>query len=157
MDQLTTRVGTPQGENLGFIQTFRVTHQDGSQIEEEVYRQRLCELLGAVFAQRSENDPLNALVLAANLDWREINVLQAYRNLYLQLGGNISRNVVNQAFLQYPAIAEIFVKSSECSSHLIRATVIQVIVERFLPQVRQHYLDTLHPVQEINHDLAFIC
>ena len=156
VDQLTTRVGTPQGENLGFIQTFRVTHQDSRQIEENVYQQKLCELLGAVFAQRSENDPLNALVLAANLDWREINVLQAYRNLYLQLGGNVSRNVVNQALLKYPAISRnfceifrmLFAPDSRYGDPSHRREVL-------LPQVRRHYLDTLHPVQEINHDLAF--
>ena len=156
IDQLTTRIGTPAGDNLGFIQTFRVTNQDGSRIDEECYRKGLCELLQAVFERRSENDPLNALVLAAALDWRQINVLQAYRNLYLQLGGNLSRAIVNQALLQYPFLSRtlcelfqmLFAPESRYGEPGYRRQVL-------LPQHRQRYLDGLQQVQEVNHDLAF--
>lgn len=157
VDQLATRIGTPDGEhNLGFLQTFRVTHSDGRRIDEETHRAGLTGLLTAVFERRTENDRLNALVLTAGLSWREVNVLQAYRNLYRQLGGNLSRNVLNQALLQHPAMSRLlfeafhtrFSPESRFGDAAYRGQVLW-------PQVQQRFREGLQHVQEVNDDLVF--
>lgn len=107
IDQLTARIGKNHSTH-GFIQSFRVTHAiTGKPIHNHPAVPQIEELLLKVFHNKTENDPLNALCLYAKLDWRALNVIQTYRNLYLQLSSSYSREKINETLLKYPDISRI--------------------------------------------------
>lgn len=65
----------------------------------------LLESIQAVMAGQVENDALNQLCVLAGLHWKEIDVLRAYRNYYLQLEQHTSRESVHHAFINNPNAA----------------------------------------------------
>jgi glutamate dehydrogenase len=112
IDQLTSRIGN-EDTTRGFIQSFRVLDQSHKKINEHEIKHILQELLTKIFTQDTANDPLNALVITAKLNWEEINILQMLRNYYCQLSPNHSREKVNQTLLKYNTIAQQLVSYFE--------------------------------------------
>jgi NAD-specific glutamate dehydrogenase len=55
-----------------------------------------------VLQDRSEDDYINTLVLKAKLNFREINILALYRNLYLQTRPAYDRHRITAALSKYP-------------------------------------------------------
>ncbi len=155
VDQLTTHVeiGT---HTIGFIQSFRAQDSKRQKIDEHRFNMLLGHLFVAVFNGRTENDVLNALVLTAELSWRQINLLQLYRNFYLQLQSSFSRDKVNATLLAYPAISKTlfqyfeskFSLSSEFGDIEYRQSVL-------LPQIRQNLMQQLQLVKVISDDMIF--
>lgn len=60
-----------------------------------------------------ENDILNRLTLLAGLDWRAIDLLRAYCNYYLQLGGRFGRGRVYQALLANHSVVQLLYRYFE--------------------------------------------
>jgi len=102
-DELTTRVGEGDGV-VGYIHSFRVGKADRTMITDGDTIHRLLVLLKAVFLQHTENDPLNRLVIEAGLSWREVNVMQTYRNLLIQLKCSVSSEKINRIWLAHPMV-----------------------------------------------------
>ena len=57
-----------------------------------------------------ENDDFNRLVLRANLGWREVAILRAYRKYLRQIGFTFSQAYTEQALSANPAIAKKLVE-----------------------------------------------
>ncbi len=153
IDQLTTRIGNEE-QTLGYIQSFRVTRREGNGINEQRFKKLLEEIVQEVFQERTENDPLNELALLAELDWRAINMLQLYRNLYLQLGDPYSRETVNQTLLKHPGCAGILYDVFSC-----RFSPEQAYGRRdyrkeiLLPKKRQEFQERLQKVKDVSEDV----
>jgi len=112
-DELTTRVAEGAGDGsgyVGYIHSFRVGKADRSMITDGDTVNRLLGLLKAVFIQQAENDPLNRLVIESGLSWREVGVIQTYRNLLLQLKGAFSREKINRICLAHPAVSHALIQ-----------------------------------------------
>ncbi|MBF0237836.1 MAG: NAD-glutamate dehydrogenase [SAR324 cluster bacterium] len=155
IDQLTVRIGDYQ-HTLGFLQTFRVQSLDEKRIDEEKFHHLLGTLLVKVLNQATENDPLNALALNVGLNWRSINVLMAYRNLYLQLGASVSRQKIHNALLSHPRstrmLFELFeTRFSPDDGYGSREYRQEILV----PELKQHFLDSLADVEDVEEDLVF--
>lgn len=58
---------------------------------------------------RMENDSLNRLVLTAQMNWRHIIVLRAYVRYIRQMNNPFSREYIEQALTEYPAIAALII------------------------------------------------
>ncbi|BCX89665.1 glutamate dehydrogenase [Methylomarinovum tepidoasis] len=71
---------------------------------------RVISLLDAVLAGRCDDDSLNELVLAADLDWRQIGMLRAYRNYWFQLGQPYGAARFRQVLLQHRDITRLLVE-----------------------------------------------
>lgn len=54
-----------------------------------------------------EDDSLNQLVSHAGLGWREVGLIRAYCNYYLQLGGRVGRSRLYQALLNETAVTQL--------------------------------------------------
>ncbi|WP_457798009.1 NAD-glutamate dehydrogenase domain-containing protein [Methylocystis sp. S23] len=80
-----------------FIRSFLISAGDGARLQRS--KPRILEALTALLSGEAEDDPLNALILLAELSWREIGVLRTYCNYYLQLGGPVDRSRLYQAIL----------------------------------------------------------
>ena len=153
IDQLTARLGNGES-TLGYIQSFRIT-QGGEALNEAWAKPLLVPLLQAVFQGRAENDPLNALALKAGLDWKAINILQLYRNLYLQLGTPFSRETVNCVLCDHPDCARLlyeqfvtrFDPDGTYGNVKHRRTVL-------LPRLDQGFQEALQDVEGITDDLV---
>jgi glutamate dehydrogenase len=154
IDQLTARIGNGE-TTLGYIQSFRITRKSGETLNEAQTKPLLVPLLRAIFQGQTENDPLNALALKSGLDWKAINVLQLYRNLYLQLGPSFSRETVNCVLLDHADCARLlyeqFVTSFDpdeaYGSVEHRHTVL-------LPRLEQGFHEALQEVDGITDDLV---
>lgn len=151
-DELTTRVGTPE-TLYGYIHSFRLGNSDRSKIDEKRLKSILNSLLTEIFEGRTENDRLNALALGAELDWRAINILQTYRNLYLQLGTSYSKDKVNTVLLAHkPSTKALFRYFETKFSVDPQFGKQEYRIEVLLPRASHEFHDTLTQVQEVSDD-----
>ncbi|MBC8257500.1 MAG: NAD-glutamate dehydrogenase [SAR324 cluster bacterium] len=152
IDQLTTRIGDDQ-KTLGFIQSFRVERNDHVNIDEQQYKPLLEAIVQQVFLKNTENDPLNGLALRAKLAWREINVLQLYRNLSLQLNAPLTRETINAVLLRHPNCSRLLFETFACRFS-VDSTLgdLSNRQEVLLPQKKQEFLESLEQVQQVTDD-----
>jgi glutamate dehydrogenase len=98
VDDIGLRIGTPlMSEAFDLAQTSS----------------RLVEALGAVFAGRGELTMLNRLVLGAELDWRQVNLLCAYSAYRQVVGGPRSADSaqsIRAALVAFPSVAAAAVR-----------------------------------------------
>ena len=68
-------------------------------------RSQMLDTILAILDGKAENDPLNALIVLTGMTWKEIDVLRAYRNYYLQLGYQSTIASIHQALTSNPQVA----------------------------------------------------
>jgi glutamate dehydrogenase len=152
IDQLTTRIGNDE-KTLGFIQSFRVTRYDGVKIDEVRFKPLLGAIIQQVYLHKTENDPLNGLALLANLGWREINVLQLYRNLSLQLSAPLTRETINAVLLRHPQSSRVLFETFACRFSLDSSFgELKYRKEVLLPQKKQEFFESLEKVKQVTDD-----
>ncbi len=74
---------------------------------------RLAETLRALSDERATDGPLNALVLTADLTWRQVEVIRAFRNHLQQLRPHYSLDTVNGVVLQNASVAKALFRAFE--------------------------------------------
>ena len=74
-------------------------------LEETTARDRLLEAFRAAFANASENDPFNKLVLHAGLSWRDVVVLRAYARYLKQINLRYAVETIADCLLHHADIA----------------------------------------------------
>ena len=79
----------------------------------EAARERFSEAFTAVWAGEAENDGFNALVLRADLTWRQAALLRAYARYLRQAGTTFSQVYIEAALLASPGIARLLVRLFE--------------------------------------------
>ena len=134
-----------------FIKSFSVCLL--SENHTDALKERLLDAFRALREGRLENDGLNRLVVMAGLDWREIDVLRAYRNYFGQLDapfsrGRIDGSLVNNyraARLLFRYFAARFQPSSQWKDQLDRE-------EEALSPLRMEFLEVLNGVADISED-----
>ncbi|MCS5546889.1 MAG: NAD-glutamate dehydrogenase, partial [SAR324 cluster bacterium] len=152
IDQLATRIGNDD-KTLGFIQSFRVVRNDRANIDDERHKPLLAAIIKQVFQKKTENDPLNGLALLANLAWREINVLQLYRNLTLQLSAPLTRETINAVLLRHPLCSRLLLETFACRfSFEPTYGNLAYRQEVLLPQKKQEFLESLEKVEQVTDD-----
>ena len=152
IDQLTSRIADDQ-KTYGFIQSFRVMNQDMEEIDEDEYGDLLKNILLKVFKNEIENDPLNALTLSAQMDWRAINLLQTIRNYYVQLLPPFSREKLNNTLLNHPDIVKLFYTYFETKFSMdpVFGTA-KERKEKRLPNLKSLIIEALSEVKDISED-----
>ncbi|MFI4954815.1 MAG: NAD-glutamate dehydrogenase, partial [Gammaproteobacteria bacterium] len=95
---------TVNGEAI-WISDFTMRHQHGDLIDVENIREVFQDALAQVWSGRVENDGFNRLVLAAQLTWRETNILRAYAKFFRQIGVTFSQSYIEQALSNHPKIS----------------------------------------------------
>jgi glutamate dehydrogenase len=92
------------------ISVFAVQDADGRQLDLEQSAARLTETILAVRSDEACSDSLNALVLSADLAWREVDVLRGYCEYAFQLKIVPSRLALPTALLSYPDSARALMR-----------------------------------------------
>ena len=68
---------------------------------------QLLKTIQVILDGKSENDALNKLLVLTGMAWQEIDVLRAYRNYYLQLGHQTTRDTVHHALINNPTCCTV--------------------------------------------------
>jgi glutamate dehydrogenase len=152
-DEITTSVG-PQKQPYGYIHSFRVVDEYGNKINEAAFEKPLENLFSRIFTEQASHDPLNRLILTANLDWRGIALLQTYRNYHLQLTSHYSKDKINGALLLYPNSSRLLVNYFTLKFDP-SLTLSKDQRQAELEALEKEFLDTLQAVQDVSDDLVF--
>ncbi len=150
-DELTTKI-KKEDHIFGYIHSFRIS-MDDQRIDSVHHQQEIVDFFAAVFDSLTENDPLNGLIINTPLNWRSINVLQLYRNVYLQLEAPFSKEKVNQVLLGHKDCASLLFQWFETKFSLeADYGKIEYRKKVLLPKVKQAFFDRLRDVQAVSDD-----
>lgn len=116
-------------------------------------RPQMIDTIQAILDGKAENDPLNGLIVLTGMTWKEIDVLRAYRNYYLQLGNQSTEASIHHALTSNPQVAASlygyfearFRPDSNWDDPSIRE-------EQALFPLRLQLLETIEAVTDINSD-----
>ena len=111
VDQIQFKVDL--GGRRFFIRSFSVKPTADGVESLLLLKKPLLQLLDALLSGQTEDDALNGLVLLTGLDWKEVDLLRAYRNYYFQLGSRFGRFRFHQALLGNPRIARLLYRYFE--------------------------------------------
>lgn len=79
-------------------------------IENSRARQNFQDAFALAFNGSIDNDGFNRLVLRADLDWREVNILRAYWRYLKQVGAAFSQHYVEECLGNHPRIAHTLIR-----------------------------------------------
>lgn len=136
-----------------FIRSFTVTPVASGPKYLLRSKKRIVSALNALLTGRTEDDALNGLVLAAGLDWREIDLFRAYRNYYLQLGVRFSQLRFHEALLGNLEMTELLLRYFEARfepNGRWRDSVEREV--GVLTPIRQDLIAALEKVSDVNDD-----
>jgi glutamate dehydrogenase len=151
-DQIVSRIGDANF-TAAYVGSFRVVDAKKNKIDPAIYKKLLGDILSELFKGRTQDDPLNGLVLKSQLDWREVNILQCYRNLYLQIKNKYDKETVNQTLLTYPKIAKTLVEYFKAKfSFDPNWGDKEFRLKSVLPDLKNRFIDELHVVKGIAED-----
>ncbi len=154
IDQLTARIGD-SNKTYGFIQIFRVTDTHNQRIDHLPSVSLIENSLNELFQGNTEDDPLNTLSLLSNLPWQSINILMLYRNYFLQLSTQYSKEKINNTLLKYPECTEkLFDYFNKKFNPEISGNATQR-QKNGLPKAQQKFIQELKTVQDLSEDVIF--
>ncbi len=97
------------GDDTAFVDSFRVEPADKTVVLEE-HADHLVEALRMALRGQAHDDSLNALVLTAGLEWREIEILRAYIGCARQHGATHPLPVVHAAWNKHARAAGLLLR-----------------------------------------------
>ena len=100
----------PAGRQAVIAATLRILPLGATQDDLDAIAERLAAAIGAVLAGHVASDPLNALVLGAGLDWREVDLVRAYLEYFLQIQGTLTRPYLRGVLLENPLAVRLLVQ-----------------------------------------------
>ena len=114
---------------------------------------QLLKTIQVILDGKSENDALNKLLVLTGMSWQEIDILRAYRNYYLQLGHQTTRDTVNHALINNPSVALCLFNYFEARFRPNPAWDDPVLrEEEVLFPLRLQLLESMASVSDINDD-----
>jgi glutamate dehydrogenase len=96
-----------------FLHDFGVLGPDGRPLDADGDGQRVADAIAAVWRGRAESDSLHRLVVTAGLDWRQVEILRAYRKYHHRVSAHFTAEYKNDAFAAHPGIAAKLVRLFE--------------------------------------------
>jgi len=96
-----------------FLDDFGVLDEHGRPLDVEGSGERIASCITAVWRGDCEADSLNRLVVSAGLDWREVQILRAYRKYHHRVSAGFPVEYKNAAFAAHPEIAADLIRLFE--------------------------------------------
>ncbi len=97
-EEETFEVCLPDG--AAYMHTFRIHPPEGCRIDPDTHQDLMRDLIFNILANRAENNPLNALLLTCGFNWREIGIMQLYRNYLMQVGNVYTKRTINETLIR---------------------------------------------------------
>jgi glutamate dehydrogenase len=104
IEEVPTRLKGGDGET--WVQDFGVLGPGDRPLDLEAYGARVADCISAVWRGETESDSLNRLVLAGGLDWRQIEILRAYRKYRQRIGSRFTESYQNDVLVRTAALTE---------------------------------------------------
>ena len=143
---------TIEGVEL-FIKSFGVLNQLAGNESLLQVRPRLLEAFAALRTGVAENDYLNQLLVATQLDWQQIDVFRGYRNYYFQLGSSFTKKTVAFALINNPRSAAALYRYFEARFKPDkRLHDMMIREEQALFPARMELIGALQDVDNVNED-----
>jgi glutamate dehydrogenase len=101
------------GDGNTWVQDFGVLGPDGRPLDLAVVGERVADCIAAVRRDDAESDTLNRLVLVAGLNWRQVNVLRAYRMYRQRIGSRFTQGYQNDVLAANPELTANLVRYFE--------------------------------------------
>ena len=101
VEEVPTRVA---GEDELFMHDFGVLDADGHMLDVADCGDRVAAAIEAVWAGGAETDALDALVLSAGLDHRQVEVIRAYQTYWRRVSPVFTLNYVKDALASHPRV-----------------------------------------------------
>jgi glutamate dehydrogenase len=92
-------------EDERYIHDFGVVDAAGHPLDVERVAGRVADCISAVWRGEADSDSLNRLVILADLTWRDVVVLRAYRKYHHKVNASFTAEYKNDAFAAHPTIA----------------------------------------------------
>ncbi|MEX0743741.1 MAG: NAD-glutamate dehydrogenase domain-containing protein, partial [Actinomycetota bacterium] len=101
------------GDDERYLHDFGVLGADQRPLDVEEVGERIADSIVAVWKGKSESDSLNRLVVTAGLDWRQVQILRAYRKYHHRVNASFPVEYKNDAFAAHPHIAAALIRLFE--------------------------------------------
>lgn len=102
----------PGGQRL-WIQDFDMIAAVGRKLDLDVIRNLFREAFEKTLSGEADSDGFNHLVIASQMNWRQVQVLRAYCKYLLQTGVPFSINYMAETLAGHPAIARLLIELFE--------------------------------------------
>lgn len=130
------------------IDVFRVQNRwTMGALDLRLHCDRLVSAMTALLNQAAENHPLNGLIIAGGLTWREVSLLRTYQAYLSQVSISTSRQFITRTLLAHP----------DCAAHIYR-----YFEARFRPdfsnreqacqELQEVFFDSLNAVSSLAYD-----
>ncbi|QOR38289.1 NAD-glutamate dehydrogenase [Billgrantia diversa] len=87
-----------------WLHDFDLEHHTATEVSLQKMREPFIEAFKRIWAGEAENDAFNRLVIAANLDWREVAMLRGYARYLKQIRFGMSQDYIATTLTSYPEI-----------------------------------------------------
>jgi len=152
-DEITTRIGS-RDEVVAYIHQFRICHLDQTKMDEEAYKGTLLPLLSQVFSGHAANDELNAFAVKAKFSWKQIMILQLYREFLSQIETPHPKDKMNAALLKHVNSTTALVNYFEDKFNPdLTVSSLSERKDTYLKKHEQSFIDSLESVTSISEDL----
>ena len=111
VEERPTHLSHEDGER--FLHDFGVLDAAGRPLDVDAVGERVAACISAVWRGECESDSLNRLVVTAGLDWRQVEILRAYRKYHHRVNAGFPVEYKNDAFAAHPEIAAGLVRLFE--------------------------------------------
>jgi glutamate dehydrogenase len=135
------------GEGKVYIHDFGVLDARGAVLNLETEADRVVDAIGAMWAGRCDVDSLNRLVTFSDLDWRQVQILRAYRVYRARVSSRYTSEYRNDAFAENPHIASRLVRLFEARFDPGRGADEEQVAE-----IRKQILADLRSVASLDQD-----
>lgn len=145
LDQIQFTVAV-EGEPR-FLRSFRVILAAENQLPRN--KRHILAAFTALLHGDVEDDTLNQLIVRAGFGWKDVDLLRAYCNYYLQLGGRFGRSRLYQALLGETAVTQILFSYFEAR---FRPDDPEKRSLDALAEIRQRLSDAFDTVSDVSDD-----
>jgi glutamate dehydrogenase len=146
----------PSDRPAAAVESLRILSLGASQEDLDAIAPRLSEALAAALLGHVSSDSLNGLVLGAGLDWREIDLLRAYVEYFVQIQGTLSRPFLRQVMLENPLAVRLLIRYFEVRHDSARTEPGRSHHEQELRASFEAYRDRISSLNE-DRALAGLC
>ena len=151
IDQVQYAV-TVDGSTI-FIKSFSIQPTEIRTKSLRKLRPQILDTVQAILDGKAENDALNSLVVQEGMAWKEIDVLRAYRNYYLQLGYQSTLASFHHGLLNNSHVARCLYDYFEARFRPVPEWDDPALrEENALFPLRMKLLENIETVSEINDD-----
>jgi glutamate dehydrogenase len=113
VDEWPTTLLGDEGQDELFLHDFGVLGPDHRPVDVDESGERVAGCIAAVWLGECESDSLNRLVVTAGIDWRQVQILRAYRKFHHRVNASFPVEYKNDAFAAHPQVASKLVELFE--------------------------------------------